>query len=76
MLVSERIPETGIHTPDSKYFGRMQDIQEIGDSLFACGDGLQFYRRSRYGDGTWHWWEMSARPSCRETRPTDLNHMP
>ena len=52
--ISERIPETGIHTPDSKYFGRMQDIQEIGDSLFACGDGLQFYRRSRYGDGTWH----------------------
>ncbi|BCM83152.1 hypothetical protein [Methylobacterium indicum] len=32
----------------------MQDIQEIGDSLFARGDGLQFYRRNRYGDGTWH----------------------
>ncbi len=49
--VVERIPETGLYAPDSKRFGRMQDIQEIGDTLFACGDGLQFFKRAQHG--TW-----------------------
>lgn len=47
--VFEHIPETGLQAADSRRFGRMQDIQAVGDTLFACGDGRQFYKREMRG---------------------------
>jgi hypothetical protein len=48
-IVYEKIPGAGIHSPDSKYWGRMETIRAIGDRLYACGDGGQVYRRSVEG---------------------------
>jgi hypothetical protein len=47
----ENIPGAGISSPDSKYWGRMENIRAIGDRLYACGDGGQVYRREH--DGIW-----------------------
>lgn len=47
----ERIPGTGLHSSDSKFWGRMENIEAIGDHLYACGGGGQVYKRSL--DGVW-----------------------
>jgi hypothetical protein len=47
----EKIPGAGIHSPDSKYWGRMENMRAIGERLYACGDGGQVYRRSI--EGVW-----------------------
>lgn len=42
----ERIPGTGIYKPDSKGWGRLTMIRQIGSKLYACGErGQLFVRR-------------------------------
>ena len=48
--ISERIPGAGIESPDSKFYGRMEDICGVGAGLFACGDGGQIYQRRASGE--------------------------
>lgn len=50
-IVVERIPGAGIESPDSNFHGRMENIRTIGERLYACGGGGQFYRRET--SGTW-----------------------
>ena len=40
----------GIESPDSKFYGRMEDICGVGAGLFACGDGGQIYQRRASGE--------------------------
>jgi hypothetical protein len=51
-FVREKIPGAGIHSQDSKLWGRMTHVRQIGGTLFACGDGGQIYRRTKatFGD--------------------------
>ena len=46
---SERISGAGIEAADSRFHGRMRGLRVIGDDLYACGDGGQFYRRRELG---------------------------
>lgn len=50
MTKLERIAGAGIESPDSRFYGRMRGLRVIGDGLYACGDGGQFYRRRGPGD--------------------------
>lgn len=47
---SERIVGAGIESADSRFYGRMHGLRVIGEGLYACGDGGQFYRRRGRGD--------------------------
>jgi hypothetical protein len=47
----ERIPDAGLHHDLSKGFGYLNDIQQIGAHLYACGFSGQVYRRN--GDDDW-----------------------
>lgn len=47
----EKIPGTGVSSPDSTYLGRMNAIAGVGTGLFACGNGGQIYQR--VGDNDW-----------------------
>lgn len=47
----EQIPEAGLHHALSKGFGYLNDIQQIGEHLYACGFSGQVYRRN--GENDW-----------------------
>jgi hypothetical protein len=49
--VSEAIPDAGLTQTSSRGFGYLNDIQQIGDHLYACGFSGQVYRRT--GDNDW-----------------------
>jgi len=49
--IYEKIQGAGLNGPDTKYYGRMDDIAGIGGELFACGGGGQIYKR--FGDKDW-----------------------
>ena len=48
---TERIQGAGIWHDDSKRYGRMTSIRQIGDKLYACGSGGQIY--VRHGRDDW-----------------------
>jgi len=50
-LIKERIFGAGIASADSRFYGRMHAICGVGDTLFACGEGGQIYRREC--EGAW-----------------------
>jgi len=69
--VHERIPGTGLDSPDSKFIGRMFDIHTIGQRLYACGDAGQVYRRSI--KGVWETLEPSMiQPNTVEATERDF----
>lgn len=47
--VMERIAGAGLWDDDSEGWGYMNAVRQIGERLYACGDGGQVYRRE--GDG-------------------------
>lgn len=47
----EKIPGAGVFSADAKGWGYLADIQQIGDSLYACGYKGQVYKR--YGPNDW-----------------------
>lgn len=49
--VQEQIHEAGLHHTRSKGFGYLNDIQQIGEYLYACGFSGQVYRR--IGEHNW-----------------------
>jgi hypothetical protein len=49
--VEERISDAGLNHETSKGFGYLNNIQQIGDHLYACGYSGQVYRRN--GDNDW-----------------------
>jgi hypothetical protein len=48
--VQERIPGAGLQPEFSKGYGYLNDIQQIGGHLYACGYSGQVYRRNGAGD--------------------------
>ena len=48
---TERIQGAGIWHDDTKRYGRMTNIRQIGDKLYACGSGGQIY--VRHGRDDW-----------------------
>ena len=50
-LEFEQMAEAGLHNPEAKGDGYLNDIQQIGDRLHACGFSGQVYRRE--ADGVW-----------------------
>ncbi|TCM53174.1 hypothetical protein C8J36_107137 [Rhizobium sp. PP-F2F-G48] len=46
----EKIPAAGTWADDAKGHGRMSAIAQIGDRLYACGQGGQIYRRQGQDD--------------------------
>lgn len=42
----EQIPDAGLHNHLSKGYGYLNDIQQIGDHLYACGFSGQVYKRN------------------------------
>lgn len=53
-LVRERIPDAGLNHDLAKGYGYLNDIQQIGEHLYACGFAGQVYRR----DGADNWVHM------------------
>jgi hypothetical protein len=49
--IEERIPDAGLHHDSSKGYGYLNDIQQIGDHLYACGYSGQVYKR--IGENEW-----------------------
>lgn len=49
-LTHERISGAGIGRPDSKGYGYLNDIRQIGSHLYACGASGQVYRRNSPGN--------------------------
>ena len=47
----EQISDAGLYHDSSKGFGYLNDIQQIGDKLYACGYSGQVYKRR--GDNDW-----------------------
>lgn len=47
----EQIPDAGLNHSLSKGFGYLNDIQQIGEHLYACGFSGQIYRRN--GENDW-----------------------
>ncbi len=47
----EKIQGAGVFSADAKGWGYLADIQQIGDSLYACGYKGQVYKR--YGPNDW-----------------------
>ena len=45
-IIHEIIPESGISREDSKNYGRLTKIRQIGENLYACGAGGQIYVHS------------------------------
>ncbi|MGE5451956.1 MAG: hypothetical protein ACM3VZ_08985 [Acidobacteriota bacterium] len=54
--VHERIVGAGLAHADSQGWGYLNDIQQIGDHLYACGFSGQVYKR----EGDQHWVHMDA----------------
>lgn len=52
----EKIPGAGVFSKDSKGWGYLADIQQIGEHLYACGYKGQVYKRLGPGD----WRHMDA----------------
>ena len=50
-VVHEQIPDAGLNHPLAKGYGYLNDIQQIGTHLYACGFSGQVYRRN--GDNDW-----------------------
>jgi hypothetical protein len=50
-LLQERIADAGLGQPLSRGFGYLNDIQQIGDHLYACGFSGQVYKRQ--GENDW-----------------------
>jgi hypothetical protein len=49
-LMYEQIPDAGLNQDWSKGFGYLNDIQQIGNHLYACGFSGQVYRRNGGND--------------------------
>jgi hypothetical protein len=49
--IVEQIPDAGLYHDSSKGFGYLNDIQQIGSTLYACGYSGQVYKRR--GDNDW-----------------------
>lgn len=52
----EKIPQAGLFAKDALKRGYLSGIQQIGEHLYACGDGLQVYKRL----GRDQWIDISA----------------
>ena len=48
---TEQIPEAGLEIDGARGYGRMMSIRQIGEKLYACGNGGQIYIR----DGKDNW---------------------
>jgi hypothetical protein len=46
---NERIAGAGVGTPDSRGWGRVQAIAQVGERLYACGEGGQIHVRRAPG---------------------------
>lgn len=78
----EKIPGTGTWVADAKGHGRMSAITQIGDKLYACGQGGQIYWRQ--GRDKWSLltntllFDMASYQKMREGRPRtdDPDYLP
>lgn len=55
-FIEEKVPGAGVFSDDSKGWGYLADIQQIGEHLYACGYKGQVYKRFSPGD----WRHMDA----------------
>jgi len=76
---TEQIKGAGIYHEESKHYGRMQSIRQIGEKLYACGNGGQIYIRQ--ARDKWELltkdllWNSEKSHIARESRPEDLNDL-